>query len=73
MFRFAFTVVTSFSVHNTSYYYINTNEIPGELSRESLISSHACENNMLSSHVKISPLLNGCIINRAFLTKKLLT
>ena len=29
------------------FYYINTNEIPGELSRESLISSH----------VKISPLL----------------
>ena len=32
---------------NTATYYINTNEIPGELSRE----------NMLSSHVKISPLL----------------
>ena len=32
-------------------YYINTNEIPGELSRET------CENNMLSSQVKISPLL----------------
>jgi len=30
-----------------SIYYINTNEIPGELSRE----------NMISSHVKISPLL----------------
>ena len=30
------------------FYYINTNEIPGELS---------CENNTLSSHVKISPLL----------------
>ena len=29
------------------YYYINTNEIPGELSRE----------NLISSHVKISPLL----------------
>ena len=29
------------------YYHINTNEIPGELSREKLISSH----------VKISPLL----------------
>ena len=28
-------------------YYINTNEIPGELSRE----------NLISSHVKISPLL----------------
>ena len=30
-----------------SFYYINTNEIPGELSRE----------NLISSHVKISPLL----------------
>ena len=29
------------------FYYINTNEIPGELSRE----------NLVSSHVKISPLL----------------
>ena len=29
--------------------------MPSELSRENLISS--CENNMLSSHVKISPLL----------------
>ena len=32
---------------NNSFYYINTNEIPGELSRE----------NLISSHVKISPLL----------------
>ena len=24
----------------TSYYYINTNEIPGELSRENMLSSH---------------------------------
>ena len=31
----------------TLIYYINTNEIPGELSRE----------NLISSHVKISPLL----------------
>ena len=29
------------------FYYINTNEIPGELSRE----------NLISSHMKISPLL----------------
>ena len=29
--------------------------MPGELSRENLIFT--CENNMLSSHVKISPLL----------------
>ena len=32
---------------NNMFYYINTNEIPGELSRE----------NMISSHVKISTLL----------------
>ena len=32
---------------NMHYYYINTNEIPAELSRE----------NMISSHVKISLLL----------------
>ena len=32
---------------NIDIYYINTNEIPGELSRE----------NLISSHVKISPLL----------------
>ena len=32
---------------NKTYYYINTNEIPGELSHE----------NLVSSHVEISPLL----------------
>ena len=37
------------------FYYINTNEIPGELSRK--LDIFTCENNMLSSHVKISPLL----------------
>ena len=45
----------------TILYYINTNEIPGELSRE----------NLISSHVKISHLCYGYIINRAFHTKKL--
>ena len=38
------------------FYYINTNEIPGELSHENLISSHV-KITLLSSHVKISPLL----------------
>ena len=38
------------------FYYINTNEIPSELLCKNLISSQ-CENNMLSSHMKISPLL----------------
>ena len=49
-------------------YYINTNEIPGELSRE----------NMMSSHVKITCYLHlrkdhGCyghMIHRAFRSKK---
>ena len=38
-----------------SIYYIKTNEMLSELSRKNLISSHV--NNMLFSHVKISPLL----------------
>ena len=34
--------LTSYSGHiiNNCFYYINTNEIPGELSRENMISSH---------------------------------
>ena len=51
-------------------YYINTNEIPGELLRENLISSHlkiTCYLHMLKYH-----RCCGCIINRAFHTKKLL-
>ena len=49
--------IISITSENKPQYYINTNEIPGELSRENLIFT--CENNMLSSHVKISvsPLL----------------
>ena len=34
---------------------MNTNEIPGELSRK--LDIFTCENNMLFSHVKISQLL----------------
>ena len=37
------------------FYYINTNEIPGELSRENMTSSHVKVT--LFSHVKRSPLL----------------
>ena len=51
-------------------YYINTNEIPGELSREDLISSHVkmtCYLHMWKYH-----RCYGYIINRAFHTKKLL-
>ena len=51
---------------NNSFYYINTNEIPGELSRENLISSHA------KKHVRKYHRCYGYIINRAFHTKKLL-
>ena len=47
--------VISIISENKPHYYINTNEMLGELSRENLIFT--CENNMLSSHVKISPLL----------------
>ena len=28
------------AIHGINFYYINTNEIPSELSRENLISSH---------------------------------
>ena len=38
---------------NRKLYYINTNEIPGERK----LDIFTCENNMLSSRVKISPLL----------------
>ena len=51
-------------------YHINTNEIPGELSRENLISSHVkitCYLHMWKYH-----RCYGFIINRAFHTKKLL-
>ena len=51
---------------NNSFYYINTNEIPGELSRENLISSHA------KKHVRKYHRCYGYIINRAFHTKTLL-
>ena len=53
---------------NLSLYYINTNEIPGELSRENLISSHVkitCYLHMWKYH-----LCYGYIINQA--TKRLL-
>ena len=40
---------------NIYFYYTNTNEIQGELSRENMIFT--CENSMLSSHAKRSPLL----------------
>ena len=55
---------------NITFYYINTNEIPGELLRENLISSHVkitCSLHMWKYH-----LCYGYIVNRAFHTKKLL-
>ena len=57
-------------LHIISFYYINTNEIPGELSHKNLISSHVkitCYLHMWKYH-----LCYGYIINRAFHTKKLL-
>ena len=52
------------------FYSINTNEMPGELSRENLVSSHVkitCYLQMLKCH-----RCYGYITNRAFHTKKLL-
>ena len=52
------------------FYYINNNDIPGELSRENLISSDVeitCYLHMRKYH-----RCYGYIINRAFHTKKLL-
>ena len=43
-------------IPNIHIYYMNTNEIPGELSREKH-DIFTCENNMLSSDVKRSRLL----------------
>ena len=42
--------------YNTNSYYINTNEIPGELLRENMISSHV-KITCFFSDVKRSPLL----------------
>ena len=42
-------------LYTITFYYINTNEIPSQLSRENLISSHV--KITLSSHVKTSSLL----------------
>ena len=57
MFHFQYSNENIFvTVLRMILYYKNTNEIPGELSHENLISSHV-KNNMLSSHEKISPLL----------------
>ena len=60
----------SYSFYRSLNYYINTNEMPGELSRENLISSHVkitCYLHMWKYH-----RCYGYIINRAFHTKKLL-
>ena len=55
---------------NIFYYYITTNEIPGELSRENMISSHmkiTCYLHMLKDHH-----CYGYVINRCFHREKLL-
>ena len=43
--------------YKTYFYYINTNEIPGELSRENLISSHVKILPLVWQSVKILPFL----------------
>ena len=58
------------SNRNIYIYYINTNEIPGEHSRENLVFSHAKITCYL--HMWKYYLWYGYIINRAFHTKKLL-
>ena len=60
---------TPFWRYTISFYNINTNEIPSELSRENLISSHVkitCYLHMWKYH-----RCYGFIINRTFQTKKL--
>ena len=49
-------------------YYTNTSEIPGELSRENLISSHVKITRYL--HMRKYHRCYGFIINRTFQTKK---
>ena len=39
------------------FYYINTNEIPSELSRQNMISSHVKRSLLLWLHSKITPLV----------------
>ena len=41
---------------NIIVYYINTNEIPGELSRENMLSSHVKRSLLLWLHNKLHPL-----------------
>ena len=68
-FRAKAHLVFHWRLKNKLFYYINTNEISGELSRENLISSHVkitCYLHMLKYH-----FCDGYIINRAFHTKKL--
>ena len=43
--------------YKTYFYYVNTNEIPGELSRENLISSHVKILPLVWQSVKILPFL----------------
>ena len=45
---------------NIFFYYINTNEIPSELSRENMISSHVKRSLLLWLHIKIAPFDAFC-------------
>ena len=68
IYLFFFSTRAAFSQPQNIYiYYINTNEIPGELSRENLVSSQVkitCYLHMWKYH-----LCYGYIINRAFTPK----
>ena len=55
-----------FTQFTKAIYYINTNEIPGELSRENIISSHVKRSPLLWLHNK-SRLLQGFCISLVFI------
>ena len=63
-------VFISHEPHHNQFYYINTNEIPGELSCKNLISS--CVKITCYLHMWKYHRCYGYIINRTFHTKKLL-
>ena len=48
-------VLVIFPCHRIVFFNINTNEIPSELSRENMISSHLKRSLLLWLHVKIAP------------------
>ena len=47
--------IPSMNMLHKSFYHINTNEIQSELSRENMISSHVKRSPLLGLHIKIVP------------------